>query len=174
MNEAIYLFLGAVIAGLVGLVTQYINRLLEEKRTRERLVKALLPEVQANQFQIGPFYFLNPEGDPIPSNVKFDRTIYSSLADKLGILNNLNEIVDYYTQINVVEDAYTKLDNQDRFVISTGKKEMIEELKKKGNVGAFFNNVQMAYEFGDMLEGSLQVIMASRKNKRDTYLIKAK
>lgn len=174
MNEAIYLFLGAFLAGSVGLVTQYINRLLEEKRTRERLVKALLPEVQANQFQIGPFYFLNPEDYPIPSNVKFDRTIYSLLADKLGILNNLNEIVDYYTQINVVEDAYTKLDNQDRIVISTGKKEKIEKLKKKGNVGAFFNNVQMAYEFGDMLEGSIQVIMASRKNKRDTYLIKAK
>jgi hypothetical protein len=129
MNEAIYLFAGAVIAGLVGLFVDHVKRCFEEKRTKERIYKALLPEVQANQFYLEPFYRLDPSQFPIPCNVTFDRTIYSSIADKIGLLDILNDLIDYYAQIHFVERLYANMSKNVR-LLCLQNKEDIEKLHR--------------------------------------------
>ena len=48
MNDAIYLVIGAFLAGAVGIVTSWINRWLEERKTKKNLLKVLLAEFKTN------------------------------------------------------------------------------------------------------------------------------
>ena len=48
MNDAIYLFIGASFAGLVGVFTSLINRWLEKRKTKKDLLNVLLAEFKTN------------------------------------------------------------------------------------------------------------------------------
>jgi hypothetical protein len=130
-----------------------------------------LPEVQANQFYLEPFYRLDPSEFPIPCYVTFDRTIYSSLADKIGLLDIHGEVIDYYTKINLVEKSYINM-SEKVSPLCLQNKEGIEQFREGKFVDDFLKKVEMAYEFGDVLEGSL--LIERRKGRQKDKLLKAK
>ena len=121
-GEIIGTVIGAVLAGSIGIITVYISKFLEEKRTKKYTSKALLLEVQANQNRLQPLSdslakvsnsdIEVSEEDTLPNELSFDRTIYSASSDKIGLLDNksIKRVVSYYIEIKYIEEQYKKLE----------------------------------------------------------------
>jgi len=120
---------GAFLAGIIGIITVYLTKQLEEKRTKKYTSRALLSEVEANQNRLQlldtPSRALEDSKkeikessstdtniDQIMENIKhlrsisFDRAIYSALSDKIGLLEPKSRecVVQYYVKIKFMED----------------------------------------------------------------------
>lgn len=119
-GELVGVIVGACLAGIIGIVTVYAAKLLEEKRTKKNLSRALLSEVQINQNRLHPLAYLIPilEEDTdrffffeFPNEIHFDRTLYSSLSDKIGLLDSRSseKVVQYYANTKFAEEQYKKL-----------------------------------------------------------------
>ena len=122
MEDLFGMLIGAFLAGCIGIFTVYFTKFLEEKRTKKHTSKALLLEVQANQNRLQPLSdslakvsdsdIEVSEEDTLPNELSFDRTIYSTLSDKIGLLDNKGEkrVVPYYVEIKDIEEQYKKLE----------------------------------------------------------------
>ena len=53
------------------------------------------------------------EKDILPKNLCFERTVYSSLLDKIGILDNeiIAKVVQYYSETKDIEEEFEKVKN---------------------------------------------------------------
>ncbi len=81
-----------------------------------------MSEIEANQNRLQPLAdslakvlesdIEVSEEDTLPNELSFDRTIYSALSDKIGLLDNksIKKVVQYYVEIKYIEEQYKKLE----------------------------------------------------------------
>ena len=81
-----------------------------------------MSEIEANQNRLQPLSdslakvldsdIEVSEEDTLPNELSFDRTIYSALSDKIGLLDNksIKKVVQYYVEIKYIEEQYKKLE----------------------------------------------------------------
>jgi len=104
-----------ILGWILGVSNFFIIAYYKERRTKKFASKAILLEVEANQNRIQTHIkngedVLNElnenDADFEIVDVNFDRTIYSALADKIGLLDSKiqDSVVQYYTKIPLVED----------------------------------------------------------------------
>lgn len=77
-----------------------------------------------------------------PNDIQFDRTIYSQLAEKIGLLdpNSRDKVIQYYAITNLVQERYNKfeiLHGSNISILKSAKegREWIDPLKKKVYIG---------------------------------------
>ena len=174
------LIVGAFIAGVVGIIVARVNQRFEVEDIKRWTSKVFLSEVKANQDRLQPLSDSLTkvlEGDSIentslPNELNFDRTIYSSLSDKIGLLGDesIEMVVQYYVKIKIVEEQYKKLE----LIHGTSPSSLIyirdsEELKKAtgrfnydnnspewDEIEEFLRNAEKAYNLGKELIKSLK------------------
>ena len=122
-GEIVGVIIGAVLAGCIGIFTIYFTKILEEKRTKKYASKTLLSEIEANQNRLQPLVKAIPllgnenvwldedMGFDLPKKISFDRTVYSTLSEKIGLLDpkSREDVVQYYAKIKFLEDEGVKL-----------------------------------------------------------------
>ena len=113
---------GAIIAGLVGIAAERVNQHFKERSTKKCTSRVLLSEIEANQNLLQPLSDSldkrldsdneDPKEDTLPNELNFERTIYSALTDKIGLLDNkrIKKVVQYYIGIKYIEEQYKKLE----------------------------------------------------------------
>lgn len=113
------IIVGAIIAGLIGIATKRVNQYFNMRSTKKYTSKVFLSEVKANQNLLQPLSDslakINielSEEDKLPNALSFDRTIYSALSDKIGLLDNkcIEKVVQYYGEIKYIEEQYKKFE----------------------------------------------------------------
>ena len=152
--------IGAIIAGIIGIRTARYSISCEKEITKKNTAKALCSEVKINQKLLQPlanliedFENATKEGEitfQIPQRISFDRTVYSTLSSKIGLLNS-DKVVNYYTQIKFTEYLYKQMNFQ-RIRLnpnSTALDEILECSK----------NAKETYSTGDELIRDLQSIV---------------
>lgn len=180
------LIVGAFIAGVVGIIVARVNQRFEVEDIKRWTSKVFLSEVKANQDRLQPLSDSlakvlesdtkvleedSIENTSLPNELNFDRTIYSSLADKIGLLDDesIEKMVQYYVKIKIVEEQYKKLE----LIYGTSPSSLIrirdiEELKKAtgrfnydnnspewDEIEEFLRNAEKAYNLGKELIKSL-------------------
>ena len=108
--------LGAIIAGGIGILTARYAIFRKEKIAKKNTAKALSFEIKANQECLKHLTNLGRhlnEGELKDTNqilreISFERTVYSALSDRIGLLN-LEDVVNYYTEIKLIEEQYIML-----------------------------------------------------------------
>lgn len=185
------IIIGALLAGVSGILTVYINKHYEEKRTKLHTSKALLSEVEVNQNRIRPLVNAikvwdndmdedTMENSHFPNEISFDRTIYSALSDKIGLLGSKSreKVVQYYTKIKFLEEQYKKLELIHGILVSSLKflktnEEYDERLGRTrpdptdgDEMARCFTNAEEAYNTGKELIESLKGQIERVKNRR--------
>jgi len=122
--------IGAFLAGAVGVYTAHRTLNIRDEKDKGYVSRALLSEVQLNQKVLKVFADLPPTVEKIkqqakesgldtllepgdlslgnnllPKEIRFGKTIYSALADKIGLLDSrsTDNLVLYYTNISLLE-----------------------------------------------------------------------
>ena len=121
------LIVGAFIAGAVGIIVARVTQRFEVRDIKRWTSKVFLSEVKANQDRLQPLSDSltkvlesdtkvleedSIENTSLPDELNFDRTIYSSLSDKIGLLGDesIEKVVQYYIKIKFIEEQYKKLE----------------------------------------------------------------
>ena len=120
------LFVGIVVGVIVSIVTFYISMKKTEKINENEisnLIQSLLLEININQNRLQPLSdcvdkvldnnnYEYSETESIPDKLCFERTVYSSLLDKIGLLNNeiIAKMILYYSETKDVEEEYKNLE----------------------------------------------------------------
>lgn len=121
------LIVGAFIAGAAGIIVARVTQRFEMRDIKRWTSKVFLSEVKANQDRLQPLSDSltkvlesdtkvleedSVENTSLPNELNFDRTIYSSLSDKIGLLGDesIEKVVQYYIKIKFVEEQYKKLE----------------------------------------------------------------
>ena len=123
------IIVGAIIAGLVGIAAERVNQYYKMRSTKKYTSKVFLSEVKANQNLLQLFAEFADrlakmrdsnsesnselsEEDKLPNELSFDRTIYSTLSDKIGLFDNkcIDKVVQYYVGIKNIEEQYKKFE----------------------------------------------------------------
>jgi len=163
-GEIVGVIVGAVLAGCIGIFTVYFTKILEEKRTRKYASKALLSEIEANQNRLQPLVnaisLLEDEnvwldedmGFDLPKKISFDRTVYSALSEKIGLLDpkSRENVVQYYVKIKFLEDEDVKL----KFIdIRSSSSYRVDSsgLLTYGDKMEYFAHVKESYAIGEGL-----------------------
>ena len=126
MHEAIYLVIGAFLAGIVGIVTGYFSRWRAQVTDREYICRALEAEISQNQDLIRGYVANYTE--PIQTEIildidkiqklfefiggmHFQKNVFMGLYGKLGLLNKetIKKVFQYYKTISIVEIAFSRL-----------------------------------------------------------------
>jgi hypothetical protein len=109
---------GAVLAGVIGISTVFFAKNLEEKKNKILIARALLSEVQVNQEELKRLNITFQEAeklvqrepnlylfDFVAKKMGFDKTLYSALADKIGLLDSTSRdnLIQYYSGISKLE-----------------------------------------------------------------------
>ena len=153
---------------------QYIfPYILMSKKLKKNTAKALFFEIKANQERLKHLTNLGGhlnEGELKDTNqilreISFERTIYSALSDRIGLLN-LEDMVKYYTEIKLIEEQYVMLLRN--FFKSPISKLIIQRIHDRqihvGNtirwneIEEYFASVEKTYSTGDALIRDLQSI----------------
>ena len=121
--EIISAIIGAVITGVVGIITAVVSQRLKAKRTKKEYISSLLSEVNINQKKLQAIIKFFPESkkmlkanispvkknnlsvfDLFPEKLHFDKTIYFALADKIGLLDSKTKenLLNYYEDLSVL------------------------------------------------------------------------
>ena len=113
---------GAFLAGVIGIFVVIFTKWLDERSAKNFTHSVLKLEIDANQSQLrshlknGKKILNLKEEYPnfVIVDLEFDRTMYSALADKIGLLDpKIGEtVVLYYTKIKLVE-AEVRESNKD-------------------------------------------------------------
>ena len=175
MEDLFGMLIGAFLAGCIGIFTVYFTKFLEEKRTKKHTSKALLLEVQANQNRLQPLANVikvvkkvdelkkgeeDEEKEDIirniqlPFEISFDRTVYSALSDKIGLLNPKigEKVVQYYSKIKFTEDGDDNLRILHKVSHAKG---YIRTIYERVEMKEYFTNAKEAYDIGRELIKSL-------------------
>ena len=106
---------GAFLAGVIGIFVVLFTKYYEDHRNRKYTYRVLILEIKENQNQLQT-HIRNSEvvlkkleennADFEILDLHFDRTMYSAVADKIGLIDpKIGEtVVLYYTKIKLVED----------------------------------------------------------------------
>lgn len=178
LNETIAAVgIGAIIGWVSGLFTVFWAQYLKDVKTKEFTSKALFLEVKANQDRlqllIKPYrafedYVTGEKGSSntdtnvvqniektmFPKSISFDRTIYSTLSDKIGLLEPENgEIaVQYYVKIKLLEDQYKMLVSiHGTSPTDLGSAELVDELEEASGrvISHFYSWAEIKETFAD-------------------------
>ena len=116
-GELVGMVIGALLAGIIGIVTVCFTQHREAKKTKKYIASALLSEVQVNQEELQGLINLVHEAekfekgnlslvDIFPKELRFEKTLYSALADKIGLLDSKSKdnLVLYYRDISLLEN----------------------------------------------------------------------
>ncbi len=116
-GELVGMVIGALLAGIIGIVTVGFTQHREAKKTKKYIASALLSEVQVNQEELQGLINLVHEAekfekgnlslvDIFPKELRFEKTLYSALADKIGLLDSKSKdnLVLYYRDISLLEN----------------------------------------------------------------------
>lgn len=178
--------LGAFLAGIVGIITVIAAKHYGELRTKKYTVRAFLEVVEENQKHLEPLYQLygaykayhkgseeslsnnsNEVTQTItsPKSISFDRTIYSALADKIGLINreSREKLVHYYVKLKSLEKHYNSLESIHgidivyldilELKIAAG---WAEEEQTRDKIVDCLTNVEEIYIVGDELKEGLK------------------
>lgn len=178
VTDPIYIIVGGFLATVGGIFVAYYRQYLKEKRDKKYIAIALLLEIKENQKHLLPLVNIeNVEeqkiDDIITKNiVSFDRTIYSSLSNKIGLLHfDVSErVVRYYTELRPIEDGIKTI--IPTFTIKDLKTtcpnapylQFVPDNKKKREL---LKNTNDTYNIGEELIRDLE----SLKNKKSRFLI---
>lgn len=153
-GELVGMVIGALLAGIIGMVTVCFTQHREAKRTKKYIASALLTGVQVNQEELQGLINLVHEVekfekgnlslvDIFPKELRFEKTLYSALADKIGLLDSKSKdnLVLYYRDISLLENLLKlSLRGDDtelikalgKEVATTGQVIRAEEVYKRG------------------------------------------
>ena len=137
----ILLFFSAIVGGVSGIFVFYYKwKKAEESKKKEKLeqeliketerkneisniIQSLIPEININQNRLQPLSDCvdkvldcnnckYSEKESFPEKLHFGRTVYSSLLDKIGLLNYeiIAKVIQYYSETKDIEEEYKKLD----------------------------------------------------------------
>ena len=160
---------GVIVGGILGIVSgvvvTYFTIRFGEKRTKQYTSRALLSEVEANQNrlqQLANIIRLSDEGYDIgkiqlQKSISFDRTVYSTLPDKIGLLDpkSREKVVQYYVKTKFMEDQLRLIHEISSSTLTDFSEEQIE-LIKRDQTKDFFTNTEEAYNIGKELIKSLK------------------
>ena len=179
-GEIVGVIIGAVLAGSI---IMYLTKIVGERSTKKYTSKALLSEIEVNQNRLRPLANVikvwdkdrdedTMENSHFPNEISFDRTIYSALSDKIGLLDSKSrdKVVQYYAKIKLAEEQYKKLELIHRSSLSVSDLisfKLIEELKEStgrtssdliewDEIEECFTNAEEAYNTGKELIESLK------------------
>ena len=158
-GEIVGVIVGGLLAIFSGVVLTYYTKHLEEKRIKRYTSRALLLEVKANQNRLQPRSTFNKaleEHDirniQLQKEISFDRTIYSALSDKIGLLDNkcIEKVVQYYVEIKYIEEQYKKFEIIHGSPLSFL---LVIELKDEAwdEIEEFLRNTEKVYNLGKEL-----------------------
>lgn len=166
--------IGAFLAGVIGVYTAYRTLNIRDKKDKKYVSRALLSEVQLNQKVLKVFVdFLQTveevkqqakesgievlfvpgdfslENFPL-KEIRFGKTIYSALADKIGLLDSrsIDNLVLYYTNISLLEVMLISLYKS----FSKEQKPLYKETATK----AYCTGAEKVYKMGEELIKSLK------------------
>jgi hypothetical protein len=172
MDEVVALFLGAFLAGIVGIVTASFNRWRNVINEKKLLCRGLKDEIDGNQRLLGgmvtsagdlfsKYYeqtdviFDMNEMQGVPNILKplhFERNIFSDQSSKLGLLEKgtIEKLIRYYTGLLAVEIGFQLLT-----MALYGLKDKQERLKigKK-----FLDSVDAANQAGESIIKELEMV----------------
>ena len=160
---------GVIVGGILGIVSgvvvTYFTIRFGEKRTKQYTSRALLSEVEANQNrlqQLANIIRLSDEGYDIgkiqlQKSISFDRTVYSALPDKIGLLDpkSREKVVQYYVKTKFMEDQLRLIHEISSSTLTDFSEEQIE-LIKRDQTKDFFTNTEEAYNISKELIKSLK------------------
>ncbi len=175
---------GEIIVGVIlwffglisGIITTFSAIFYKEGKTKKIAYKTLLPEIEANQERLQRWVNVirivgkdKVGHTQLPTNTAFDRTIYSSLADKIGLLDDESreKLVPYYGFFGSMEAQLRIIHEIFPATIAGLSNEQIP-LLKVGATKAFFEFAEEAYNIGEELIKSLkeQIEDTSKRKKR--------
>ena len=118
-DVVIPLFVGIFVGIVVSIITYFIWM----KKTKKNLIRSLLPEININQNRLQPLSDCvekvldcdnceYSEIVTIPNKLHFDRTVYSNLLDKIGLLDYkiIEKLIRFYSETKDVEERYRKFE----------------------------------------------------------------
>ena len=155
--------IGAILAGGIGILTVYITKYIEEKKTKLSASKALLAEVEANQERLQRLVNVknalkDKVGDvQLSTEIYFDEVIYPALAGKIGLLDDVccENLVNYYGKINSIVFQLRVIHG-----ISTQPPQGLSNqqipLLNQGATKTFFEFAEEAYTIGEELINNLK------------------
>ena len=160
---------GVIVGGILGIVSgvvvTYFTIRFGEKRTKQYTSRALLSEVEANQNRLQQWansIRLSDKGYDIgkiqlQKSISFDRTVYSALPDKIGLLDpkSREKVVQYYVKTKFMEDQLRLIHEISSSTLTDFSEEQIE-LIKRDQTKDFFTNTEEAYNIGKELIKSLK------------------
>jgi hypothetical protein len=164
-GEIIGVIVGGILGIVSGVVVTYFTIRFGEKRTKQYTSRVLLSEVEANQNRLRPLaniIRLSDEGYDIgkiqlQKSISFDRTVYSALPDKIGLLDpkSREKVVQYYVKTKFMEDELRLIHEISSSTLTDYSEEQIE-LIKRDQTKDFFTNTEEAYNIGKELIKSLK------------------
>ena len=111
-----------VIAYLIGKKNRSEQKYIKETERQNEmsnLIQSLLAEININQKQLHPLSDCvikvldnnnheYSEEERIPNNLRFERTVYSSLSDKIGLLDKgiITKLIQYYSKTKDIGEMY--------------------------------------------------------------------
>ncbi len=164
---------GAFLAGVIGIVTVYFAKKLEEKQTRKYISRVLFLEVKTNQSRVEHFVNIkkfseNPTNAPeelkgafsnlghiqLPER-QFDRTFYCALADKIGLLHlkTREKVVQYYGKLKSMDEIIEYIHTKSSL---KGFSEEQIELIKMDQTKMYFEKAEEVFDIGEKLIKTLE------------------
>lgn len=94
----------ALVGAILGSIGTYLaNKRLENERERERILQ--LRKGLKSELENQPALDAWGPGDPIPGHKIVTTEFYSSNCDKISILSDVSDIVEYYSRAIVVQGS---------------------------------------------------------------------
>jgi hypothetical protein len=92
----------------------------------------------------------------LPKSISFDRTIYSALSDKIGLLEpkSRKKVVQYYAKIRFLEDLLRAI--HETYLPPTDYSEEQIQLFKEIVTKGYFTNAEETYKIGEEVIKSLK------------------
>lgn len=162
---------------------QETNKEMEHKNEKIRICRIILSEVKVNQSRLKPLsdstnkiLFMSMydwirvilgEKDKLPNMLIFGKKIYSGLSDKLWVLDDAfrNKLVQYYFELEYIEEEYKKLDIQGGSYLHLVYLPLRENEKSKmsksrwDEIDGFLRNTKKEYDLGEELMKDLNTCL---------------
>lgn len=160
-GEFFGVIVGAILAGVIGIVIVCFTKYLEKRTNKKYTSRALLLEVEANQNRIQEsntiIGSLDEECDigdfQLPKSIIFfDRTVYSALSDKIGSLDSKGreKVVQYYVKIKFMEDRLRVIHEIPPSTHTDFSEDLIQLIKTDAKE-AYLKDAKEAYIIGEEL-----------------------
>ena len=173
VNSIIDLLVVSVIVPIIGYCFWVKKHKKIKDDDKSNIIKSLLSEIVINQNQLQPVSdYVNDvldngsyefaEGVLTPKKLTLERGVYSSLLDKIGILDTkiIDKIMQYYSDTKYVEEEYKKFNAMHNLSYAELSVYIFYELDEisgkpssptKHEIESFIRYVNKVYELGEDL-----------------------